>query len=196
MLHVHVPSCVVGMKITLLVSSAKLCGKKTVNAWNSLVLLVSHLVRCLFRTNANCEEKQLERKKDNWFIHLMISCCWWWLLRNTWSFMCGSEACFNFQEICANILIFIFSLATPKVSSGAVVSGIDTCSLTSKIYLCWSSFCVKIVQCEIWNEQKKEISFPFKLQEFFEVVFLFLCAIAHYCWVPLYHHHCQAVEVK
>lgn len=120
-------------------------------------------MRCLFRTNANCEEKQLERKKDNLFIHLMISCCWW-LLR---SCMCGSEACFNFQEVCANILVFIFSLAIPKVSSGAVVSGIDTCSLTSKIYLCWSSFCVKIVQCEIWNEQKKEISFPFKLQEFF-----------------------------
>lgn len=152
-------------------------------------------MRCLFRTNASCEEKQLERKKDNFFISLIIS-CWWWFLRNTWSCMCGSEACFNFQEIWASILVFIFSLGIPKVSSGAAVSGIDTCSLTSKIYLCWSSFCVKIVQCEIWNRQKKEISFPLKLQEFCEVVFLFLCAVAPYCWVPLYHHHFQAVEVK
>lgn len=130
-------------------------------------------MRCLFRTNANCEEKQLERKKDNFFISLIISCCWRWLLRNTWSCMCGFEACFNFREICASILVFVFSLGIPKVSSGATVSGIGICSLTSKIYLCWSSFCVKIVQCEIWNKQKKAISFPLKLQEFCEVVFLF-----------------------
>lgn len=131
---------------------------------------------CSTSWDASSEQMQIVRK-NNWkgrkiisLSSLIIS----WLLRNTWSCMCGSEACFNFQEICASILVFIFSLGIPKVSSGAAVSGIGTFSLTSKIYLCWSSFCVKIVQCEIWNKKRKKSPSHLNCRGFVRWFFFFL----------------------